>query len=104
MWFCKHLKYCGVDNDLSRAIVSLEEDNSDLEESAGKKYAKRGVSIASEYYKDTPDRLRITGTICHYLKMPQIQKFCRIQIRIQAIDESGSYPDLDPDQCFFFKQ
>ncbi len=61
MWFCKHLKYCGVDNDLSRAIVSLEEDNSDLEESAGKKYAKRGVSIASEYYKDTPDRLRITG-------------------------------------------
>jgi hypothetical protein len=62
VWFCKHLKYCGVDNDLSRAIVSLEEDNSDLEESAGKKYTKRGVSIASEYYKDTPDRLRITGT------------------------------------------
>ncbi len=99
MWFCKHLKYCGVDNDLSRAIVSLEENSSDLEESAGKKYAKRGVSIASEYYKDTPDRLRITGTICHYLKMAQIQiriqKFCWIQVRIQAVAESGSnpYPD-----------
>ncbi len=77
MWFCKHLKYCGVDNDLSRAIVSLEEDNSDLEESAGKKYAKRGVSIASEYYKDTPDRLRITGTM--------------------SLSQNGLDPDLDPE-------
>ncbi len=94
MWFCKHLKYCGVDNDLSRAIVSLEEDNSDLEDSAGKKYAKRGVSIASEYYKDTPDRLRITGTmsLSQNGRDPEI---CWIQIRIQAVAESGSnpYPD-----------
>jgi hypothetical protein len=65
VWFCKHLKYCGVDNELAQAIVSVEDDDSEAEEegAGGRKYTRRGMGN-SEYYKDTPDRLRVTGETC----------------------------------------
>ena len=62
VWFCKHLKYCGTNAELSLAIVGPEEDDSETEATGGassgqpRKYLKRG-----DYYKNSTDRMRITG-------------------------------------------
>lgn len=68
-WFCKHLKYCGTDASLAQEVVGPDEEASDLDDEAeagghARKYTKRGAgSDQSHYYRDSADRLRITGEL-----------------------------------------
>jgi hypothetical protein len=69
VWFCKHLKYCGtLDNEeLALALVGPDEPASEPDDeltgSSGgvRKYTRRGAG-GENYYRDSAERLRITGT------------------------------------------
>jgi hypothetical protein len=70
VWFCKHLKYCGSDSELALALVGPDEPPSepDDELTGGgvRKYTRRG---GENYYRDSADRLRITGNIEEFMEL-----------------------------------
>merc|ERR1719383_607500 len=60
VWFIKHLKYCGKDDDLANQLIKPDDYSSDEEDNPDfrKKYTKRPPV---DLMKDSAERLRITG-------------------------------------------
>ena len=59
-WFAKHLKYCRVDTQTANNLVTPDDPESDGEEAGVKRrHVRRAES--NDLYRDSDERLRITG-------------------------------------------
>ena len=60
-WFAKHLKFCRVDTEMANNLVTPDDVDSDGEETGIKKKQVRKADNNECLYRDSEERLRITG-------------------------------------------